>query len=207
MTQRGNRRADVFGNDDDRQFYLSTLRKYCGVHGVNIWAYCLMTNHVHFIAVPSTESALSRAFHAVHSIYSLRFNERNGLSGHVFHGRFYSTVLDNKYLWTAVRYVERNPVRAGIVAAAEEYRWSSAAAHCFGTTDPVLAGGFPPAGVIEDWSRWLTAENRETAEAVRRATNTGRPCGSTDFMQRLEKLLGRSVAPKKRGRPNKSTRK
>lgn len=203
VTQRGNRRADVFEDNSDRRFYLSLLRKYCALHGVEIWAYCLMSNHVHFIAVPGTAAALSRAFHATHSIYTRWFNDRKGQSGHVFQGRFYSTVLDEEHLWVALRYVERNPVRAALVANAEAYPWSSAAAHCLGRFDPVLTRGFPPPNIIDDWSHWLSGDDHNAVEAVRRATHTGRPCGGADFIERLEQLLGRNVAPKKRGRPRK----
>lgn len=203
VTQRGNRRADVFVDDDDRRFYLAKLRQYGLQHGLDIWSYCLMTNHVHFIAVPSTESALAATYHDLHSIYSLRFNQRHGFSGHVFQGRFYSSVLDEKHLWAGIRYVERNPVRAGMVHVAAAYRWSSAPARCAGKSDPILSDDFPPAGVIEDWAEWLRDEEDDATEALRMATRTGRPCGSLHFMKRLENLLGRPTVPQKGGRPRK----
>lgn len=200
VTQRGNRGADVFEDDDDRRFYLATLRTYAMKHGVRIWAYCLMTNHVHFIAVPAGKQALGRTFHDAHSVYSLRFNQRSGLSGHVFHGRFHSTALDEEHLWAAVRYVERNPLRAGMVGAAADYVWSSARAHCTGAVDSLLAADFPLAGVVDDWAAWLREEEDEASDALRVATRTGRPCSSMAFMKALEERLQRAVAPKKRGR-------
>jgi putative transposase len=200
VTQRGNRRADVFADDDDRMFYLALLRTYAIKHRVDFWAYCLMPNHVHFIAVPSSETSLGAVFHDTHSVYTLRFNQRSGLCGHVFQGRFYSTALDDDHLWAAVRYVERNPVRAGIVEIAQDYRWSSASAHCNSVTDPLLAGDFPPQGVIEDWSTWLRGDEEEATRTIRQATRIGRPCGSAEFISHLEKKLGRSLTPKKRGR-------
>jgi putative transposase len=200
VTQRGNRRADVFADDDDRKFYLALLRTYAIKHGVDFWAYCLMPNHVHFIAVPSSEGALGAVFHDTHSVYTLHFNRRSGLSGHVFQGRFYSTALDDDHLWAAVRYVERNPVRAGIVDHAPDYRWSSAPAHCNSVTDRLLAGDFPPSGTIEDWSTWLRSDEEDTSQSIRQATRIGRPCGSADFIAQVEKKLGRSLTPKKRGR-------
>lgn len=205
VTQRGNGHADIFADDDDRQFYLATLRRYADKHGVDIWAYCLMTNHVHFIAVPADAQALSKLFHDTHSIYSLRFNQRTASSGHVFQGRFHSSVLDEDHLWAAVRYIERNPVRAGMVERAETYRWSSAPARCDGVTDRLLADDFPPPEAVDDWPQWLRDEEDDAVQAIRQATHTGRPCGNADFIKRLEKILDRAVTPKKRGPKPKQT--
>ena len=203
VTQRGNRKLDIFANDDDRRFYLATVNKYAQKHGVAIWAYCLMSNHVHFIAVPASEQALGRTMHDAHGVYSMRFNEINNLSGHLFQGRFYSTILDEEHLWAAVRYVERNPVRAGIVSRAESYKWSSARAHCSGPVDPLLAAGFPPRSVVDDWSRWLRDVNDPLEQGLRMATRTGRPCGSAEFVKRIESILDRAIEPKKPGRKSK----
>src|SRR5205085_8821132 len=95
-----------------------------------VLAYCLMTNHVHFVVVPEKKDSIWKTFHRSHSIYAMRFNAKYGLCGHLWQGRAYSCVLDEAHLWAAVRYVELNPVRAGMVRFAEDYPWSSAAAHC-----------------------------------------------------------------------------
>jgi len=148
VTQRGNRRADVFETEDDRHAYLRFLKKYGQRHGLDIWAYCLMTNHIHLVAVPEREESLARALRDAHTVYAMRVNTRTQQSGHVWQGRFYSCVLDEWHLWAAVRYVERNPVRAGMVDRAEDHPWSSARAHCGlatrGTgTDTVFRFVFP----------------------------------------------------------------
>jgi putative transposase len=201
VTQRGNRGEDLFQVDEDREAYLRFLGHYMAKHGASLWAYCLMTNHVHLIVVPEQEQSLSRALRDAHTVYAMRFNRRTKLSGHVWQGRFYSCPLDDAHLWAAVRYVERNPVRAGLVERAEDYRWSSAAAHCELHDDGALATGFPPEGAIEDWRAWLTEEEDEALlEMIRRQTNTGRPCGSPAFVARVETLLGRPLCPQKRGR-------
>lgn len=192
---------DIFVDDADREFYLAQLRRFATAYGLDIWAYCLMTNHVHFIAVPANDTSLSRAFHDLHTVYTMRFNQRTGECGHLFQGRFFSTVLDETDLWAAVRYVERNPVRAGLVDRAEEYRWSSARAHVGTRDDPVLAGDFPPEGVVENWREWLGDEEVESSDAIRRCTRTGRACGSMPFLERLERVLEHSMVLKKRGRP------
>ena len=121
VTQRGNRRDDVFYTDDDRRAYLRFLRQYAERHGLSIWAYCLMTNHIHLVAVPQREDSLAKALHDAHTVYAMRFNTTTKQSGHVWQGRFYSCPLDESHLWAAVRYVERNPVRAGLVAHAADY--------------------------------------------------------------------------------------
>jgi putative transposase len=208
VTQRGNRRADIFETDGDREAYLRFLKKYCERRKLSVWAYCLMRNHVHLVVVPEKESSLSEGLRDAHTVYALYFNARTELSGHVWQGRFFSCPLDDSHLWAAVRYVELNPVRAAIVERAETYRWSSAAAHCGLREDTVLSPAFPRAGVINDWAAWLhePIENEEeTHTTISRQTRTGRPCGSSDFMDRIEQLLKRTVRPKHRG-PKKGTK-
>jgi putative transposase len=137
--------------------------------------------------------------------YSAYMNRRLAQSGHLWQGRFYSTVLDESHLWAAVAYVERNPVRAGMVQRAEEYPWSSAAAHCGRRRDPVLAEDWPPAGVVPDRSAWLSQEQpADQVQAIRRRTLTGRPCGGDSLLERLERLLARPLKPRKPGRPKKT---
>ena len=201
ITQRGNRRADVFLSDADRQAYLGFVGKYAERHGLAVWAYCLMSNHVHLIAVPMREEYLGQALRDAHTVYAMRFNTGTGTTGHVWQGRFYSCPLDETHLWAAVRYVERNPVRAGLVARAEQYPWSSARAHCGLAKDTLLSGEFPPPGVVDDWAAWLTHEDDAAAvDRIRQQTNTGRPCGSVAFVERLEGLVGRLLRPGRRGR-------
>ena len=208
VTQRGNRGTDVFVTDSGREAYLRYLRTYGEKRGLSIWAYCLMTNHVHLVAVPKREASLSEGLRDAHTVYAMYFNSRTKLTGHVWQGRFYSCVLDDAHLWAAVRYVETNPVRAGMSKRAEDYPWSSAAAHCGLRADPVLSPGLPLIGDIPDWSAWLHEpfENEDTAyAAIRQQTHTGRPCGSTTFVEHLEKEVGHSLRPKPRG-PKRGTK-
>ena len=144
ITQRGNRGADVFFSDEDRLTYLDWLTEYADRHDVEILAYCLMDNHVHLIAVPAAEPGLQNVMKPLHMRYAQRLNRHNGWVGHVWQGRYYSAPLDEPYLWTATRYVERNPVRAGLVGRAEEFAWSSAAGHC----------GLKADRVVTDKPRW-----------------------------------------------------
>lgn len=200
VTQRGNRKADLFETDGDRLAYLRFLRTYAVKHDLAVWAYCLMTNHIHLIVVPKRSNSLSLALHDAHTVYAMHFNERTGLVGHLWQGRFYSCPLDEEHLWAAVRYVERNPARAGLVENAWDYRWSSAAAHCSLREDAILSGAFPRAGVIDDWQQWLSeADDGDAADVLRQKTRSGRPCGSATFTDQLEQLLGREIHLKRRG--------
>ena len=194
----------MFEVDEDYEVYLAHLAKYMAKHGLSLWSYCLMTNHVHLIVVPEHELSMARALRDTHTVYAMRFNKRTKLSGHVWQGRFYSCPLDDDHLWAAVRYVERNPVRAGLAEHAQDYQWSSAAAHCGLRREVILAKEFPPEGIVQDWPEWLRDDDDAVPlEALRRNTITGRPCGSPSFVERLETMLGRSLRPKKRGRKPK----
>lgn len=200
VTQRGNRRADVFEVDDDREAYVRFLRRYGKRHGLAVWAYCLMTNHIHLVVVPQREDSLALALRDAHTVYAMHFNRRTQVSGHVWQGRFYSCPLDEVHLWAAVRYVERNPVRAGMVDRAEQYPWSSAAGHCGLREDGLLSKEFTAPTVIGDWSAWLAeCEDEQATNRIRQQTNTGRPCGSAQFLEQLEGLLKRVLRPLKPG--------
>src|SRR5688572_954325 len=200
LSQRGNRKSLVFLDDTDRTVYLKLVIENCTEEKVKIWAYSLIDNHVHHIAVPETERSLSRAFQRIHGSFALYFNTRHVKTGHLWQGRFKACVLDEPHLWNAVRYVERNPVRAGIVPRAEDYRWSSAAAHCGLRQDPVLSPDLPLIGSIPDWSLWLSEEQKpEELRFIRERTRTGRPCSSDEFARDLEARLGRPMLRRKRG--------
>ncbi len=129
LTQRGNNRREIFFNDSERETYLKLLRHYCSEYGVTILGYCLMTNHVHLIATPQRENSLAKAVGRTHNDYSRWLNVGRRESGHVWQNRFYSCPLERRHLWAALAYVERNPVRAGMVAEPANWPWSSAVAH------------------------------------------------------------------------------
>jgi putative transposase len=130
VTQRGNNRQDVFFVDDDRRVYLALLEQHAERYGVEVLGYCLMGNHVHVIAVPPREDSLAKALGRTHFLYTQYLHRLHGRSGHLWQNRFFSCALDEPRCWTALCYMERNPVRARVVREAWRYRWSSAAAHC-----------------------------------------------------------------------------
>jgi putative transposase len=205
VTQRGNRRQQTFFCDDDYRAYLELMAEWCGAHQVEIWAYCLMPNHVHLIAVPHSSDGLRRAIGEVHRRYTRMVNLREGWRGHLWQGRFASFVVDEPYLLTAVRYVELNPVRAGLVKAPARYRWSSAAAHTRGRDDALVRVA-PLAKRVRNWRGFLARVVRaEDIEVLRAHERTGRPLGEEKFLARLEQNLGRILRRQKPG-PKQSRR-
>lgn len=209
VTQRGNRREDIFFMDEDREAYLAWLKEYCEKFGVEILAYCLMSNHIHLVAVPATEDGLNRVLKPLHMRYAQRINRARGWKGHLWQGRFFSSPLDEAYLWAAVRYVERNPVRAGMAHHAEDYRWSSAAAHCGKRIDGLLnpeSGWSKQFLEMEDWSAWLSeGDEGEELQMLRRNVEKGLPCGSEGFVQELGRRAGRLLEYRPQGRPKKTS--
>ncbi len=207
ITQRGNRRENVFFTDNDRLVYLEWLQEYCTRHEVDVLAYCLMTNHIHLVAVPNTDSGLQQALKPLHMRYAQRVNRNQGWKGHLWQGRFFSSPLDESYMWAAIRYVERNPVRAKMVEKAEEYRWSSAASHCGLRKDSVLSDRKmwrDQFEAIGDWSSWLSADDGvEQVDVLRRNVEKGLPCGSESFVSKLSQSIGRVLEFRPQGRPNK----
>jgi putative transposase len=130
ITQRGNRREDVFFDDKDRQTYLTWLGEYAAKFNFEIAAYCLMTNHIHLILIPFTEDDLQNVLKPLHMRCAQRLNRQRQQQGHIWQGRYFSSALDHDYFRAALRYVERQPVRARTVRKSENYQWSSARGHC-----------------------------------------------------------------------------
>jgi putative transposase len=203
ITQRGNNGRDVFFRDADRTNYLGLLGQYCSEYGVSVVGYCLMTNHVHLIAIPAQQTSLAKALGRTHNDYSRWLNVGRQESGHVWQNRFYSCPLDMCHLWHSLAYTERNPVRAGMVAAAEHWRWSSAAAHLQldNANDCLQMEGW-----WERWSadQWRTVLEHGLEEAcfqarIAEATSTGRPLGDDAFVHLCERRSGMVLRPQKRG--------
>ncbi len=203
ITQRGNRRQDTFFCADDYRYYIETMSEWCEKCDVEIWAYCLMPNHVHLIAVPATEDGLRRAIGETHRRYTRQINFREKWKGHLWQGRFSSYVMDEHYLLAAARYIELNPVKAKRVKRAEHYPWSSAKAHIKGKDD-ALVRVKPLLRLIDDWGEFLSSGyTKEEENLIQRHEQTGRPLGSIPFMKRLENKLDRILVPRKGGRPRK----
>ena len=206
VTQRGNRRQAVFFRPADYQTYRTLLGHWCRYYRVQVWAYCLMTNHVHLILVPQTEAGLRQALGEAHRRYTRLINFREGWRGHLWQGRFASFVLDEPYLLAAARYVELNPVHARLVVDPATYPWSSAAAHLRGEDDGLVTVR-PLLELVPAW-RTLLASGLPQAEIpqLERHERTGRPLGSAAFVAGLEQRLARALLPRKPGPKPRSRR-
>ncbi len=204
VTQRGNARRFILESDSDRAVYLDLLFQYSRLHRLTLAGYCLMSNHVHLIAAPQRPDSLHLALKHAHGRFAAYSNARHLSSGHVWQGRYYSCPLDTPHLWEALRYTELNPVRARMVSTPADYPWSSAPVHC----------GLRPAQAALDLSLWshswtaagwkdYLAERVEDDQsaAIRRNTHTGRPLGTPEFVESLERLLKRKLKPEAGGRP------
>ena len=210
ITQRGVDRREVFSADQDRNTYLGLLRENLSDAGVRILGYCLMSNHVHLVAVPAKEDSLSILLRRGHGRYAQYYNARAGRSGHLWQNRFFACMLGPSHLWAALCYVERNPVRAGIVRHAAEYPWSSASAHL---------SGADPSGILDmewwkregpkDWKELVDREEAQTDSVLRACTYAGKPFGEEGFVSEMAERFGRywnRGRPKKEGTPNKKSR-
>jgi len=203
ITQRGVRRMETFFDDEDYEMYLSLMREWCLSSGIEVWAYCLMPNHVHLIAVPESESSLARGIGEAHRRYTRYINFKKSWKGYLWQGRFASFPMDEDYLLASVRYVELNPVRAKLVQRAEDYRWSSAKAHLDGRDDGLVQVK-PMLDRIDNWPELLASGDQALFDELRMHERTGRPLGQAGFVERMSLLAGRVLGKKKPGPKRKN---
>ena len=200
VTQRGNGRQQTFFSDADYGAYLDLLRIHCASHGVAVWSWVLMPNHVHLIVVPEHVDALRAALSKVHRAYAGRIHAREKRTGHFWQGRFGCVAMDELHLLAAMRYVALNPVRARLVTRAENWRWSSVHA----LLDPARSDGLtatqPVLERVPDFAALLSrGDEQSLSDALRSSESTGRPLGDNTFLERIAELLGRDPKPGKRG--------
>jgi putative transposase len=202
ITQRGVRSMRIFFNQQDRYEYLVLLHDQGAYHGLHFASYVLMDNHVHLVAIPDREDSLRKAVGEAHRRYTLGINQRFEKKGYLFQGRPFSCPMDIDYFCRAVRYIEGNPVRARMVLLPWEYYWSSARYHVgLEATNPLVDFDCHSALGInkEEWKNFLETDY-PGVESLRKRTKTGRPCGSKNFIDQIEKITGRIFHPKRRGR-------
>ena len=204
ITQRGNRKGQTFFTEGDYRAYLRMLSNEKKRAGAAVLAYCLMPNHVHIVVVPERPDSLAILFKEAHRKYTRRVNSRMNWIGHLWQERFHSFPMDEQHLLGVVRYVELNPVRAGICTRAAGWPWSSVHAH-FRKEDDILVDVAPMLDRICDWSAYLDEQVGNSAlDEYRRHTNSGRPAGSEEFLDELEGLTGRRFRKRRPGpHPNK----
>ena len=199
VTQRGNGRARTFFAETDYALYRDLLAEHCRAAKVEVWAWCLMPNHVHLILVPSDADGLRRALAAVHRRYAGIIHARRRRTGHFWQGRFGAVAMDEAHLAAALRYVSLNPVRARLVERARDWRWSSARAHLFGKSDGITALA-PIRERFDHFADLLDDEPEANLfDHLRAAESIGRPVGDDRFLARIERLTARTLRPGKRG--------
>jgi putative transposase len=211
---RGNNRADVFGDDADRVAFLEALAKTKQRYPFRLFGYCLMTNHFHLLLRPETGQSISRILQSLTVAHTWRYHKRHRTSGHVWQGRFKSPVIqDDVHLLVVLRYIEANPLRARMVTDPGDYRWSSYPCHGLGRDDP-LVSPFPEWDELgrteaERRRRWRARVCAAQAEAelmsVRSSLRSGRPFGAAEWTERMAERLKITWVPRPRGRPRKST--
>jgi putative transposase len=199
VTQRGNRREAIFFEDGDQEVYRDLLAEQARKTGIEVWAYCLMPNHVHLILRPEQPESLGRAVGEAHRRYTNFINARGRWTGHLFQSRFASVAMDQSHLLAAVCYVSLNPVRVRLVGRAEDWPWSSVRAHLAGNDDGLVSVR-PVLDLIPRFAELLIGDRDEAFAELRQAEGSGRPLGTAEFVIGLERLLGRPVARRAPGR-------
>jgi len=208
VLQRGHNRQPCFLSDADRRYYLEQLTSEAGPAGCAIHAYVLMTNHLHLLVTPSRQDSLSRLMRAVNLRFTRRVNARLGRTGTLWESRFKSIVIEaDEYLLTCHRYIELNPVRAGMVRDPGSHRWSSHAANAGEGIDLLVT----PHSLYLDLGGCEFSRKREyrrlfewglsnvDTHAIRSATARGRPLGNDGFLEELAVRTGRDVVPRQHG--------
>lgn len=199
----------MFYDNEDRQFYLNLLKKYINLCRCKAHVYCLMPNHVHLLLVPAEENSLAKTMQKLSLSYTQHINRKYKRSGRLWECRFFSAIVDKEsYLWAVCRYIEQNPLRAGIAKKAIEYFWSSARINC----------GLSKSDFVEPiWKEYLNKDRYQTLLAegikdtdlkkIRESSTKGIPLGSKEFLDKMVDKFGRVVIPNPKGHPRKSRHK
>lgn len=205
VTARGNYQQNIFRLADDRYVYLNLLERHAGNEGLRILGWCLMSNHVHLLVVPQDDGSLASTMRRTQGEYARFVNRRDmRAAGHLWQARYYSCPLDGDAVWAALRYIECNPVRAGVVATANASNWSSAVFHCGRAPSPAFLE-------MDDWrqvwcpERWQSVlelgEEERAEEGLREATKRGLPIGSVEFVEAWQREKNRDLVVRSVGRP------
>ena len=193
VTQRGTRGLKTFFRVADYSLYLALFRERLQQSGLTVCAYCLMPNHIHAVVIPSDESGLATHFRALHSGYAKYINASRGWKGHLWQERFFSAVMDETHTLCALRYVEMNPVRAGLCDRPEEWRWSSVHANLGDPSDGITDSNTTRKIVPDGRSYLNVPDSARVRDQLRKRTRDGRPAGDDAFVDRLEALTGKDI--------------
>lgn len=204
VAQRGNNQQEVFFSDTDRRMYLRLLARHSAKHQLDLLGFCLMPDHVHLIVIPRQAGSLSKALAHAHAAYTVFVNRVIVRTGHLWQNRFRSCPLDSSHAWSALRYVEMNPVRAGLVDDPLKYPWSSAAVHVGEKPRyrvPLQLDEWNASFTASQWREFLAAGSEAETDELRAHTLKGSPLGGQQFIVDLETELGLRARPVARERP------
>ncbi|SFV67582.1 hypothetical protein MNB_SM-4-720 [hydrothermal vent metagenome] len=201
ITQRGVRSINIFFKHEDYEYYKNLLLRQCKLHEVDIVSYCLMTNHVHIIAIPKYRESLSKAIGETHRLYTRKINFEQKVKGHLFQERFYSTPLDEAHFLHALKYVEQNPVKAYMVDYPWDYKYTSARYRLNIIKEDPLLSNYEVIDKIGNYKEFLQEDTQ--SNFIKEKTRTGKPCGDDNFYDEIESLTGIDYKSKKAGRPKK----
>ena len=213
IIQRGNNRSILFAEDEDYSFYLEALQQACSQQGCLLHAYVLMTNHVHLLLTPATDTGISKTLQSIGRKYVQYFNYRYRRTGTLWEGRYKAALIDSEtYLLCCYRYIELNPVRAGMVAQSHDYRWSSYGHNACGDSNSLIQPHpiYLALGATDEQRQaayrglFKNALTQHTLDTLRESTQKSWVFGSDRFKQEVEQLTQRQLSSKQRGGDKRS---
>ena len=204
--QRGNNRQDIFQQKDDRLYYLKWASKLAAQCQVPIIGYCLMTNHVHLLVLPCSQNAMINFMKLLAQRYTQYFNRKYHRTGKLWENRYKLHPADPAVYYVVLKYIEMNPVRAGMVADAAAYPWSSAGYHLLGREDEMITADYLHDFAFSYRAFFYEEERTEDLKTIRIAAQQGKAWGRAAFLERLARSYNQVVVPRRRGRPKKENK-
>jgi len=202
--QRGNNRQGVFNDNIDRLYYLKWARLLSEENCVPIIGYCLMTNHIHLLVFPRDENEMINFMKLIGQRYTQYYNRKYQRTGKLWENRYRIHPIDSEVSYVVLKYIEMNPVRAGIVTDGADYTWSSAPYHLSGKEDSTITAD----GLYRSSFRYVDffyqQDRSQDIDGIRTAVHQGKAWGRSGFLEKLGKSLDRIVIPRTRGRPRKA---
>lgn len=206
LFQRGNNKQNVFPELKDKDFFVKEVKRQAEENNVRVGAYCLMTNHFHFLLFPDTKESFIKFVKSVSQKHSQFFNRKYKRTGKVWENRYKLNIVDPEACWVLARYIERNPIRAGLIERAEDYECSSARVHLCGGIDNLVTEDILK-GKREEYIEFFhekDADNEKELCRIRDVIQQQKAMGSKDFLEKLQEQFGVDFNTRMRGRPRKS---
>lgn len=211
IIHRGNNRERVFRSDKDHKVYLNLIGKFAKKWSCEVLAFCLMPNHVHLLLIPKQKDSLAKMMQGLALTYTQFFNKKYKRTGRIWESRFHSSIVDrDAYLWSVLRYIETNPVRAGLTTKLQRYKWSSAKIHLTNQDNDLVKSIYHIKhrfGIFEgiDYRQYLEETIEQSQyEYIHRMSIKEKPIGKDAFIKKLEGLFKIKLLQNHPGRPKKN---